>query len=160
MLDLQPLVRSNGTLDEDIWHYTGVRQKVSSDRGDGMLLKPGLYGSLLIGVPICSNHWLHHQHLQATKCLYTLSITKLKNITSPHRQASIRGPSQVHNGLLMLSQAMAHMFMQCFTVWGVKAIDHTALHLRHACTHACIVTNCLSDVPKHDCCSTKKHQNI
>ena len=89
MSDLQPLVRSNGTLYEDIWHYTGVSQKVSCDRGDNMLLKPGLYGSLLIGVPICSNDWLHHQHLQAIKCLCALSITKLKeNASLVDKQAS------------------------------------------------------------------------
>ena len=69
MLNLKPLICPNGTLYEDIWHYTDVSQNISSDRGDAMLLEPGLYGSLLIGVPICSNDWLHHQHLQATNCL-------------------------------------------------------------------------------------------
>ncbi len=96
---------SNGTLYEDIRHYTGVSQKVSRDGGDAMLLKPSLYGSLLIGVPICSNDWLHHQHLQATNCLYALSITKLKRSPPPHRQASIEGPSQLHKGLLILTRS-------------------------------------------------------
>ena len=68
-MDLQPLIRRNGALDEDVCHYTGVSQNISSDRGDAILLKPGLYGSLLIGVPICSNHWLHHQRLQTPNCL-------------------------------------------------------------------------------------------
>ena len=84
MSDLQPLVRSNGTLYEDIWHYTGMSQKFSCDWGDGMLLKPGLYGSLLIGVPICSNQWLHHQHLQAIEWLHALSITNMKANPQPH----------------------------------------------------------------------------
>ncbi len=33
-----------------------------------MLKKPFLQGSPFIGVPICSNHWFHHHHLQ-TACL-------------------------------------------------------------------------------------------
>ena len=39
-----------------------------------MLQKPFLQGSPLIGVPICSNHWFHHHHLQAVCFLFPLQV--------------------------------------------------------------------------------------
>ena len=101
MSDLQPLVGPYGTLDEDIRHYTGVSQNVSSDGGDGMLLKPGLYGSLLVGVPICSNDWLHHQHLQAIKWLYALGITVLKEIPSFIEKQASRHHHKCNKSLIL-----------------------------------------------------------
>ena len=35
-----------------------------------MLEKSFLQGSPLVGVPICSNHWLHHHHLPAACLLF------------------------------------------------------------------------------------------
>ena len=95
MSDLQPLVGPYGTLDEDIRHYTGVSQNVSSDGGDGMLLKPGLYGSLLVSVPICSNDWLHHQHLQGNQMVVCSGNYSHERNPQLHREASIQAPSQV-----------------------------------------------------------------
>ncbi len=140
MLNLKPLICPNCTLDEDICHYTGVSQKVSCDGGDAILLKPGLYGSLLIGVPICSNDWLHHQLLQASKCLYALSITKTEK-PPPHGQASIKG-------LLMSSQAMAALLHSMLCSLGCEGNCMATLHLIHTYTYACIATNCLSGVSK------------
>ena len=56
---------SNGTLDEQVWDQTEVRQGGLSDRGGVLLLQPGSNGGPLIGVPICSYHWIHHHSLHA-----------------------------------------------------------------------------------------------
>ena len=62
---LQLLVCCNNASDENIWHNARMRQDFACHWGDTAVLKPGMHSSLLIGVPICCNHRLHHQHLQA-----------------------------------------------------------------------------------------------
>ena len=55
------LVKSR--LDQNTGDKSGVGELVPSDWGQAAALQPVLNGGLLIGVPICSNHWLHHHHL-------------------------------------------------------------------------------------------------
>ena len=50
-------------LDQHIGDKSGVGKLVPSHWGQAAALQPVLNGSLLIGVPICSDHWLHHHHL-------------------------------------------------------------------------------------------------
>ncbi len=62
------LVKSR--LDQDIGDKSDVGELVPSDWGQAAALQPVLNGGLLIGVPICSNHWLHHHHLSHYKAIF------------------------------------------------------------------------------------------
>ncbi len=62
-LTCQVCMLAKSRLDQHIGDKSGVGELVPSDRGQAAALQPVLNGNLLIGVPICSNHWLHHHHL-------------------------------------------------------------------------------------------------
>ena len=73
------LVKSR--LNQDIGDKSGVGELVSSDWGQAVALQPVLNGAPLIGVPICSNHRLHHHHLSHHITFATVkSFSLLKHV--------------------------------------------------------------------------------
>lgn len=56
-------VALNGCLDKEVRHKAGEIEWQGGDGGGGVGLQPFLYGSPLIDVPICCNHWAHDHHL-------------------------------------------------------------------------------------------------
>ena len=63
--------------DENVGHNACVGQKVPSDRGGGIVQQPGLQSSPLVGVPICSNHWLLHWCLQSQRKFSTTTAERI-----------------------------------------------------------------------------------
>lgn len=62
-LACQVCMLAKSRLDQHIGDKSGVGKLVPSHWGQAAALQPVLNGSLLIGVPICSDPRLHHHHL-------------------------------------------------------------------------------------------------
>ncbi len=58
------LVPSKDASDQDIGHQAGMSKRNPSDRRRLVMQQPVLHCSSLIGMPVCSNHWLCHDFLQ------------------------------------------------------------------------------------------------
>ena len=53
-----------GTSDGKVGYEAGVGQGGPCDWGCVVMLQPVLHGEAVIGVPVPSHHWIHHQCLQ------------------------------------------------------------------------------------------------
>ena len=76
------LTSSNGISDEDIGHNAAVWQWLSSDRGGVMPLQPFFKSASLIAVPICRNHWLYHDGLDASQAKVSNLLSQV-SFTAP-----------------------------------------------------------------------------
>ena len=105
LAQLLPLA-CNGSLDEEVRDQTGVGQQSLGDRGGGVVLQPVLHGSLLICVPICSYHRLHH-------CLHLHMPVFIAAVSAEVFCSQGFQSSTAHETFNVISACSSHLDLQC-----------------------------------------------